>query len=733
MALDWNGITKMDLRKNATNREAWGRLYDDIEPILSAATQFLRLELDAFSKESGRDRLALWSVRTKKKESFVDKILAIAANSKRHEEKFKKQNCLSVFQLVNDLVGGRQVFYFERDIQEGILFWLGYPAYYPIEVTHWVQDLSGYDTALPAATWLRAIPGITRDPKESGYESLHLILGFVPEVLDARYDVWKSKLGSDVAQGSFDWSSLEKRLADSGLRWEPLSRNLSSVVFEVQCRTVLEHTWAEVDHRGRYASEKAQSKTASLGDHRTFRNYKAILRAAQMAQNSLRTGFNRWDADDHAIVGNPMSIAIGSRAQFWPEKEQRVQLRRVDQKVTSAVATTRRNTSEKSKLKAWDDAVDLFAKVRGALTRDQKCANILVLEPGLSIGEYGQRRVLVLLAGFILANAWIPNRQSQDGEDSSRARAATWFIEANLPIESHKWIPSRVVALRLYEHLRVLDEWYAAIKGERAFLDPLVASRAAEVHFGHFGSFRRASKLLEEALRKLQDWEASDPGSELGLSKAHIGRRLAESYWTAYHLEGREPSDLVRASSAARAALKAAADEMKKGTERHEDLRSKLESHIVTMALYQATDESRNGRLLTGERGWELLRKVRRIAPQEIDARMKKSVRWRKVPSGRRGAAVKSHVSSLQMQGTAIALAVTASEALGKERDALLVEARRIVRAARRKMDDKLASRAGGALQFHLEVLRELEKFVFSLCSDDLGQRDRRRGSSPAR
>jgi len=299
--------------------------------------------------------------------------------------------------------------------------------------------------------------------------------------------------------------------------------------------------------------------------------------------------------------------------------------------------------------------------------------------------------------------------------ESGRARLAiSTYLSANVAPSSRRWIPPRIVAIRLYEHVRILDEWYehgsdgsASEKG--IFADPLVVARAASVYYRHFGSFRRASQLLEEALKKLEPWEQCEPKPPMLLTAQYLGMRRAECSWAAFQLEGRRPEDLWQGIELLDRAIEAI-KRTGSADEATVVLSGKLLALSLSMGLYDAMLRTGHRELNAAANGWKMLAAVR----QEFRRKARILEQW------------EAHgqpdleTSSLRLQGLAIALALKASRL--KERrgvDQSLVQARRCIRAARYLVEGRAATWRGGAVQFHLDVTSEVESFVFSLCSDE--------------
>lgn len=720
MDLRWFALSEEDIKRAGAS--SWESPFDSVAPALRVALRLIRHDMRSFARNSA-DRVAAWSARAKDLKSVQDKLARIAKELATGVRPFPEgSTTLSLCDLVGDLVGGRQVFYFERDIQDAIIFWMTYPTYYPVDVTHWVQDLSGYDTDLPVARWLKRLKvHVNRRPKESGYESLHMVLGF---------DVDRLILRCQVAERRFT-----KRDRKSGMTPElreakflvgmlPAIRDhaviLAKLRVEMQCRTILEHAWAEVEHRSRYSIEKAGSTVAALDSgqlRKTFRSYKAVLRSAQIFQNSIRSGFSRWDDETSALLGRSSSVEVGRRAEYWPE-EQRERIGEIANSMEAALQQSRAGGLSSD---PWKVPWQLFATALADITSRADWEDWLRLDTNLNPHDYKRRRIFVLLMGFLLAY-WTPWQRRQvkavegASEESStklRDHVAETFYRKNLPDPAAMAaLPPEFSAVRLYEAVRLYDAFYGA-DGEDLFLfDPLVSCRAASVHFRHFGSYRRANQLLEEGLVRAQRWASESGHSEWVFSPKYIGRRLIESYWTAFNLDGHRAEDLKNALKATRMALADPGPPGDADNDVKDDfakLEQKLLSFYVMLSLYAVP-------VLEGTRndGWQVLYGLHAACRD-------KAVRGRlKTLAMPTKSEASSNKTSLRLQAAALILATSAVTAKDAHAiDGLLVWARTLIRTARRNIERKVSDGASGALPFHADIARAVEGLIFGLCTDD--------------
>lgn len=717
--MNWNALTPAQIRKNTTP-DAWNALYEQVAPALEVALSVLRLDFKAFGEQSGKHILALLDSRRKTKDSFSTKACTIARNQDRLD-RLPSHRALTIFDLVTDMVGGRMVFYFERDIKEAVLFWMTFPMYFPLEVTQWVQDVSGYDSDLIAPKrWIDSLKSDEerRRPnvKRSGYESLHFIVGIDVDLLLARCEVarHRSEPRSEKDAGLLQLEDLIKRYR--GI--------IEKIRLEVQCRTLLEHTWAEVEHRARYSAIKSGQATAQSHDdqQKAFRSYKAALRAAQIFQNGLYSDLSRWDHEDAVLSGRSTSVELFDRASFWGG-DQLALITKLNRQLTETVDSVRRDSSSNDRrerdlraIAAWDGMFQLFLQTRAELSLENLHVSVRNEE------DYGKRRVLLLILGFIMSYG--------RGTADSRKTWAEVYLKGNVPDDAIKCIAPAVTAARLYEHVKLLDGYFSRGDPRSHFFDPLVEARAASVYFRHFGSLRRSSALLGDTIKRFKDWDNPHKNHSLVLSEKYLRHRLVENAWAAYNLEGKDDADLESASDSALEALDShyPANSQPEASE----IDSKLIAHILTIELYRGSTLTAQGER-PGEASWEILRNARRaVAIERIwDTRVAPWLHaWDE--STARGYSVLqvaqdvfglARVAPLRMQGLAIALVMRAATEDNRGRDSkvdkLLVGARRTVRAARVGIAKRVAEQIGGALPFHEAVVREVEGFIYSLCVDD--------------
>lgn len=696
--------------------DAWGRVYDGLSKGLETAHELLKSELEAFRAQSGQHTMAMTSCRIKARDSFIDKMRRISFDEERLREVDGRAE-VDLFDLITDLVGGRMVFYFEQDIREAVLFWMTYPTYYPTEITLWSQDSTGMDTRMIAAKrWIESVGNadqVSSSVKESGYESLHFIVGLNMPMLrahlviaDKRHDPGK-----------------DARLNAMREQIEEHKAFLAKVRMEVQCQTILEHTWAQVEHRARYSLIKSrQNEQASSYEQKTaFRSYKAALRAAQIFQNGLQSAPGRWELEDATLAGRSTTLERHPRTRATGEVLEIIKAlnRQINKTVESPSEDGWRNTLEhfqstleKLKAEGWIDSL--------YVTHTQDRA------------VYREKRLMLMLLGFIMTHGGVKVTE----------RAAAMYLKDNVPEAARGWIAPALVVARLYEALLMLD-LYFHLSGKEAdpfFEDPLTNVRAGSVYFDHFGSLRRSSALLAGALRKL----ASCPqrNRSVVLSEQYILHRLAETSWAAFNLEGRAKRDLSDALQHAVAALTAGRyDEDEKDKRRVLDIEASLVAHILTMTLYEESERVPES-ALAGEHSWTIL-KAARARDEVCKVWDPHVIRWLEnwkqelderhslLPPGSSTMMDEDRVLSssqkkaLKRQGVAIALAMSAAEAETKKQcDIYLVEARRVIRQARRSISDRVKSHRGGALPFHEDVVRQVEGLIYFLCTDERGDAD---------
>lgn len=728
--LSWRTLTRRDIEWNSdeekmSRAQRWLELHDRIRPLLDITRRFLELDLEQFKVQSGKDRLAILSPpRIKLPQSFTNKLIALGHQDARERlsDKFKEFGpTASIFELINDLVGARLVFYFERDIEDAVLYWMSYPTFVQKELVDWTEDLSGYDGE-GVKWWRRALrpppkeasgKATTGDSaqarqKASGYESLHFVLRFDLDLLRSRIDLAAADpRKADENTGRNPWKVLKEDLTASTENDRTFWDSLGYVHFEVQCRTILEHVWAEVEHRSNYAVKKASLATVTPDTtRRKFRSYKAILRSAQVFQNTLRSGFARWDEKRAFIVGRNTHCELGPRDKYWIGKDGHKEILELQKEF-------------KKEKPGWED---LWTKTRCLFRHFEGGTDV---STRLSFDEYGRRRLPYLYLGFILG--YCP----QDHTEPSKAEECRKLVEGASDTfytmqfgkgDTPQAHPAST-AIRIYETIRLLDEHYASNAPEsdrNLFRDPLPSTRAASVYYRHFGSFRRSTQLYEEALQMVKEAGTGNPfldGSNL-LTPHYIGKRIAENHWTAYHLDGHRPEDLCNARNRVREAyealLKTPRPDLGVGMAAS-NIWTTLPSLLLTIELAFARQKLEL--FTTFGRSKEDLWRVARTVEASV-SEYREPLNW---TYGALVGQPNIDKKSLRVQGLAIWEALQAhpmdsagSDGVAPNREKLN-SARKHIRRARENIAEKVQRNAGGAIPFHEDSAREVEEFIYAL------------------
>jgi|GEM_PF-3963185 ppGpp synthetase/RelA/SpoT-type nucleotidyltranferase len=726
MPTNWAVLSMEDIQwKNAKEKKErdkrWKSVYKDIKPLVNFTYKFLELDLNRFKTQSGKDRLAMSAIRVKKPDSFATKLLLLGDEHKnRLEKKFRDSPTLSVFQLINDLIGTRLVFYFERDIQDAVLYWLSYPVFIPVEIVDWTQDVSGFDK--DGISWW------TEGGKEkrSGYESLHFIIRFDTDMLKARIGLACNDSRRSAAEKK-QWKELRREL-----HAPVFLENLKHVHFEVQCRTILEHTWAEVEHRSNYSITKAGLASGvpdSALSLKKFRCYKAILRSAQIFQNTLRSGFTRWDEKRDYIISRNTHCELGHRASFWEQN-------REQHKSILGLQEQFKNAHEK--VNSWKGIFTEIVKLFESLPTDKQ-----QLSTKLPINAYGKARLLYLYLGFVLAYCPHAGKGKQTAGVCRRfmKKASEYFLKKQFPQGTRPEVPTAATAIRIYETVRLLDEFHARKDKGKAykkslFYDSLVSVRAASVYYRHFGSFRRSTQLYQEAFEMAGELPKAFQNTII-LTKAYTGKRIAENLWTAYNLDGHRPEDLREACRTAYQAYSALISlgsnslgsnslgsnslGSKKSAEQEaklNEMRQTLPGLVLTIELARARQKLRIPTVFgaDGKTLWLAIAEVKRSITKFNEVLVE---RYKSMENDS-GIATKS----LRQQGLAIWTACLAHQMASKNdfesARKILQSARRSIRNARNKVTDKVEKNRGGAIPFHEDVAIDVEEFIYALSIDDL-------------
>ncbi|MFT6332117.1 MAG: ppGpp synthetase/RelA/SpoT-type nucleotidyltransferase [Lentimonas sp.] len=693
----WNEISEDQLESGVD----WSNIYEQVNPLLILTDRIVISELKKFRKKSHAE--GSFSVRIKDGNKFAKKMKSKLAKSnadsifKKAQEVRKKiainldmkpVPVVSVFDIVNDLVGGRQIFHFESDIQEAVIFWLSCPIYQPIEVVTWKNpDLSNIDRKGVALSWVAALnkdreirdgENVARETsKDSGYESVHFILQFNPSLLKASLfsrngpaegkDLLISKedlFKHDIFIGLKNTEGLEERgfmkyinsLCDDQdmVNIDYLVNDLASVKFEIQCRTTLEHIWAEIEHKANYKSNCNVGNDTS----RDFRLYKSMLVSAQNFQNTLRPGMHIWDAGE-MIFNRSTNISIGKR-NMWDSKSNKEIFDGIEN-VRSCLQKITDGGCKRGDIN-WNNATVLVSNLFNIMDKDESCS--CYVDAKMTAEKYKKIRLPLLFLAFLLA--YRP-REQLNLQNATTAQEMLVAVQTSL--SEDKWIVdligslqnisnngsgrcgiennlmpiigrpelaipyAYVVAIRLYESILIFDEYYRDEDNKKECIlhDPLILTRCASIYYRHYGSLSQSTAFYEKAVEMLDGGElAVIPRNEQShvLAPAYLHKRIAENYWIKFHTGGCKIDDLDEAIISIEKAFNALYEASKKESEinlkkdfneaddenekkKKKDIiniREKLIAFTININFYNIIFADENGGDVGGN--WELLEKL---------------------------------------------------------------------------------------------------------------------------
>lgn len=517
--------------------------YDRNVHVAKAVAERLDHDLRGFARQSGAGRLAYYKVRIKEKQSFVDKITRLRDKPESLSEiqnrfgdaTFRPQD------IIRDLVGARMVFFFEPDRELAYVYFHTYPTFRvdEVELYEMLPEASSLldDSVLSLLQLIRSgHDDIRLIPKESGYESMHLALRYNPAFLKIRHGY-----------------------ATSGTELE----KFGEFPIELQIRTMLQDTWAQVEHTLSYADRKrpySERNPAALAED--FRTQKMIAKACERYQNTIWRRYRRLQEARVQLTG--ASLELGDRLSVFHTED--------------AEKINRLNTRlEQSDPDAYGEVLEDVLHHFHALSNTYGF-DFFKLEIPDEAEKWARQRVLILLLGYLMTF----------GLQETRFRIHTLLSRE---LSAHPADP-RMTAVAIFEHVRFLDKWFRSptapggVPVKRLFHDALVHYRAAGAYFGEYGYYRRAIDVMDDALDDYRSHGRLAPDDDLILNEAHLLRRLAEYRWAAFNLDGRtDEQDLIEAYELMGRAW--ASTDLPKELEASGRERRKILSGLLTIAFFR--------------------------------------------------------------------------------------------------------------------------------------------------
>lgn len=273
--------------------------YDRNIHLAKATADRVDRDLAGFARQSGAGRLAYYKVRVKEKQSFLDKITRFRDRPDAQIEIQKRfgDRLFHPQDIIRDLVGARMIFFFEPDRELAYVYFHTYPTFRveEIELYEMLPETSTLvDENVRTLLQLIRTGGQTVNPipKDSGYESMHITL---------RYNVGFLKIRPEDGMAGGD------------------IKRFDEFPIELQVRTMLQDTWAQVEHTLSYADRKrpySERNPAALAED--FRTQKMIAKACERYQNTIWRRYRRLQEARVQLTGTSQDLGQRLR-EFNPE------------------------------------------------------------------------------------------------------------------------------------------------------------------------------------------------------------------------------------------------------------------------------------------------------------------------------------------------------------------------------------------------------------------------------
>jgi len=333
-----------------------------------------------------------------------------------------------------------------------------------------------------------------------GYESLHLLVRYTEPFASHHKQSQKyftEKQNRSVAPQSY----------------------LTKFPIEIQIRTILQHSWAQIEHKLNYSITKSPTEE-TINDRQFLEDFhcqKALLYGAECHQRIIYDRFLD-------LRRNP--LALSKRAV---EIDQ-IDLRDFDESEKGKLSDI--NTLlDSDPLSAIDQlkqfAADIMSKYR---------VDVLTLSFETEIQKWSRKRLVLAIIAYLLQNS---NQVVCDELRKVLYQKALVDIDE---IKVHEFIRNVDSNFMWNERLRRNEDDRIMVR------DPVLSYRAAGSYI-KYGDFRRGIYLLSEAINEgYLDGYPKVKGAENILTKIHFHRRIGEYYFFAYIKEGyTNPQDLVDA------------------------------------------------------------------------------------------------------------------------------------------------------------------------------------------
>ncbi len=305
---------------------------------------------------------------------------------------------------------------------------------------------------------------------------------------------------------------------------------------EIQIRTLLQHNWAQIEHRLRYGDQKrikhaSEQKPANEADgyvNDIWISLSMMLAAAERTQRILIRRYNEIQRKSAFTRKRPFDI--GQRDAIFYDS---------DGKACSIIKDV---ISKYETVTSGGDIGEYSADVSDILTLFSSAAKehsvkILTLLIDIDVHHWLRQRLFLLMIGHMLIC----------GDKIVSDTTLTWICEKNKAFPKD----ATLAAAKLYDHIRFVDAKHRYDTKMAIFCDPLVNYRSSEV-YASIGDFIRSIYLLNEAIDEGYIEKFNDSTNYNILNKKHFLRKISEYYWIMYRIESDRKYDyIVKACEAA--------------------------------------------------------------------------------------------------------------------------------------------------------------------------------------
>lgn len=474
--------------------------YESNFSIISKIADQLNTDLMGYSIQSGANTLAFYSIRIKDKDSFIDKILSVVNDASELERiKSKYKNGFIIQDIIQDLIGARLVMYFDNDIDMPINYFDLYPAFTIDEAK--IYNLHPKDSPLFDSNILviknrleSICTKVSMGQKNSGYESVHLIVRYQQPYAFIR-DVCNSNTINLCSN------------ATDALELTPDNSILDKFPIEIQIRTVLQHTWAQIEHKMNYNLIKRRSEV-QISD-KTFQDdlkfHKSLLNSAEYHQKIM---YERFSKHRHITTTlTDKGIHYGNRLSYFDSAE------------AAEIDSINKRLHNGNSLTILNDLLVISGKLE--VKYKQSFFN---MSHEQEIEPWGRKRIILLIIGYLM----LYSETSEQKSIYSRLKSKKLFS---------KNIDSSVITL--FEYIRSMDTYFrwkhTSTENEKALVsDPLVAYRSAGAYI-KVRNFRRGIHVMFDAIKyNFFSRQCSLDNNSNYLNKMHFLRRIGEYYFMLY-------------------------------------------------------------------------------------------------------------------------------------------------------------------------------------------------------